>query len=697
MRLARAPFTSRVAAQGAKRVLHCAPRQARVCGIAGCVDFGARTTFEDLLAIARDMANRISYRGPDDSGTWADPTSGVALGHRRLSIIDLSPAGHQPMLSGDGRHALTYNGEIYNYLELQRELIALGHTFRGHSDTEVVLAAVRQWGLARALERFNGMFAFALWDREERTLSLARDRFGEKPLFYGCHRGVLMFGSELKALRAHPAFVDELDRSALTDFLRFGYVPVPQSIFRGIRKLPPGSWLTIRQEQDVGRTPTRYWSIEDVASSAIGSRFTGSEEDAASELERLLRESIRLRMIADVPLGAFLSGGLDSSTVVALMQAQSSRPVRTFTIGFHESSHNEAEAARAVATHLRTDHTELYVTPREAQAVIPRLPEMYDEPFADSSQIPTFLVAQLARRHVTVALSGDAGDELLGGYTRYFWAENVWRMVRFLPGPLRVWAARTVGSLASAGGGAWADAVGSRLPGRIRQTSPADKLQKLAGLFGVADSHELYLRLVSTWKEPAQVVVGGTEASFPLTRRAQSLGLTAFAEQMMLADTQSYLPDDILVKVDRATMAVSLEGRIPLLDPHVAAFAWSLPASMKVRDGKGKLPLRRVLAKYVPPSLFERPKMGFGVPIGAWLRGPLRDWAEALLDERRLRSEGFLNAEPVRQVWSDHSRGIRSAEYYIWVILMFQAWLESMRQPSSVKSPGFSAIGATAA
>lgn len=667
-----------------------------MCGIAGCIDFRRGTSQDDLVAIVERMANSVSHRGPDDSGTWVDASAGVALGHRRLAIIDLSAAGHQPMHSADGRYVLVYNGEIYNYLQLRQELSALGHTFQSHSDTEVVLAAFRQWDVSTALSRFNGMFAMALWDRKERALILARDRFGEKPLYYGLQGGSLLFGSELKALRAHPAFAPDIDRQAVTQFLRFVYVPAPRSIYEGIRKVAPASWLMIKSEGDVDRAPTAYWSMADVARDGVSRRFSGSEDEAVNELDRLLRDAIKLRMISDVPLGAFLSGGLDSSTVVALMQAQSSRPVRTFTIGFHEQAFNEAEAARAVATHLRTDHTELYVTPTEAMAVIPRLPALYDEPFADSSQIPTFLVAQLARRHVTVALSGDAGDEVLGGYTRYFWALNVWRAISLLPSPLRAGAAALIAKLAPARWDPWLDTVSRRLPPPLRQTMPGDKLQKLAGLFSVQDAHALYLRLLSTWKDPGALAVGGEDVVPPLTRHAETLGITSFAEQMMLTDTGLYLPDDILVKVDRATMAVSLEGRIPLLDPRVVSFAWSLPATMKVRQGKGKLPLRRVLSRYVPPELFERPKMGFGVPIGTWLRGPLRDWAEALLDERRLRTEGFLQPAPIRSAWAEHVSGKRNVQYNLWAILMFQAWLEAQRIRPETSSRGTDASSAAA-
>jgi asparagine synthase (glutamine-hydrolysing) len=666
-----------------------------VCGIAGCIDFGHRATDEQLASLARDMAGTIVHRGPDDSGIWIDRSARVALGHRRLSIIDLSPAGHQPMLSADGRYIIVYNGEIYNYRELRAELVARGYSFSGHSDTEVILVATQHWGLAAALPRFNGQFALALWDRVEQCLCLARDRFGEKPLYYGVAGGCLVFGSELKALRAHPHFDTSIDRTALTQFLRFGYVPGPGSIFEGIRKLAPSTWLRIHIEADVRKEPVPYWSLSDVARQGATHRFRGTEQEATDELDRLLRHSIRLRMISDVPLGAFLSGGIDSSTVVALMQAQSDRPVRTFTIGSHDRAYDEADMARAVAKHLGTDHTELYVTAEEARGVIPRLPSLYDEPFADSSQIPTFLVAQLARRHVTVSLSGDGGDEVFGGYTRYFWAERIWRAMRAMPSIARKTLASALFALSPAQWDAWLEPAGKYLPATLRQRTPGDKLQKVAEVMSVADRHELYLRLASTWKEPDRIVRGGFDPAPRLTRDAQSLGVSAFSEQMMFADTLSYLPDDILVKVDRAAMGVSLEGRVPMLDPHVVSFAWQLPATMKVRSGKGKWPLRRVLSRYVPLRLFERPKMGFGVPIGTWLRDPLREWAESLLDERRLRVEGFFEPTAIRKMWASHLSGARNWQYYLWVILMFQAWHEDLKSSPVDRRHSLSASGQT--
>lgn len=640
---------------------------------------------ERFDVVARRMADTLTHRGPDDAGVWVGEGVGLALGHRRLAILDLSPAGHQPMVSASGRYVIAFNGEIYNHLVLRADLEKIGAggtAWRGHSDTETLLAAFEAWGVEETLKRAVGMFAIALWDRATRTLTLARDRMGEKPFYYGWVRGSLVFGSELKAIRAFPGFDNAIERRALVLFLRHDYIPAPWSIYEGIWKLPPGCYVQFAG----GVLPTggrgdikAYWSLREVAEAGLREPFMGTEDEAVDELDRLLRQSLSGQMIADVPLGAFLSGGVDSSTVVAVMQAMSSQPVKTFTIGFHEGEYNEAEHAKAVAHHLGTDHTELYVTPAEALEVIPKLPVLYDEPFADSSQIPTHLVSMLAKRHVTVALSGDAGDELFGGYNRYFWAMRLWRRLSRVPLPLRRLAAAGVRAVSPA---AWNNLFGLAaplLPQRLRFALPGDKLHKAAGLFAARRPEEIYLRLVSHWEYPTDVVLGvEREPPTPLTDPAAWIACPDSERRMMYLDSITYLPDDILVKVDRAAMGVSLETRVPLLDHRLVEFAWRVPLSMKLRNGEGKWLLRQVLYRYVPKELIERPKMGFGVPIEHWLRGPLKEWAEDLLSEDRLKREGFFDPAPIRTRWQEHLSGRRNWAYHLWDVLMFQAWLENV-------------------
>jgi asparagine synthase (glutamine-hydrolysing) len=645
---------------------------------------------------ARRMGATLHHRGPDDAGVWVDSTAGIALAHRRLSILDLSPEGHQPMHSASGRYVIAFNGEIYNHLDIRREIELLDESprWRGHSDTEVMLAAFEHWGIEGALTRFVGMFALALWDRQERLLYLARDRLGEKPLYYGWMNGVFLFGSELKALRAHPSWGGEINRDALTLHLRHNYIAAPHTIYRGIYKLWPGTVLRLGAEGSgacpwsTGNPPcptfkngalsyAAYWSAREAAEQGRAAPFVGTEAEAAEELDRLLRQSVARQMVADVPLGAFLSGGIDSSTVVALMQAQSDRPVKTFTIGFSEPAYNEAEHAHAVARHLGTEHTEFYVSPEQAMAVIPKLPEIFDEPFSDSSQIPTFLVSQLAQQHVTVSLSGDGGDELFGGYNRYFWAVKLWSKIGWAPPAVRTALARAMTALPPQSWNRLWSTLENWLPENWRFTNPGDKLHKLAEIFGARDAERIYWELVSHWKDPTAIVCGAQEPDTHLTDSARWARLAAFEDRMMYLDTMTYLPDDILVKVDRAAMAVSLETRIPFLDHQVVEFAWKLPLSMKIRDGKGKWILRQVLQKYLPRRLIERPKMGFGVPIDTWLRGPLRDWAEDHLNEHRLHREGYFDPRPIREKWADHLSGRRNWAYYLWDVLMFQAWLET--------------------
>lgn len=648
-----------------------------MCGITGFWAPDAHLCIEAKHRLVSEMRDALFHRGTDDGGEWIAPYSGVALAHRRLAIVDLSPAGHQPMVSPCGRYVIVFNGEIYNHLKLRSDLEKAGNTpaWRGNSDTETLLAALGVWGVEAALKCCVGMFALALWDQQTRTLTLARDRLGEKPLYYGWQGETFLFGSELKALRAHPAFAAEIDRDALVLFLRHNAVPAPYSIYRGIHKLPPGTYLQLHAGK-MDALPVAYWSARLVAEAGQHKLFRGSDRDAADELEQLLRQSIAGQMLADVPLGAFLSGGIDSTTVVALMQTQSARPVKTFTIGFNEGGYNEAEHAHAVARHLGCEHTELYVSSQDAMGVIPNLSAIYDEPFADSSEIPTCLVAKLARSHVTVSLSGDGGDELFGGYNRYFWVCNLWRKFGWMPHPMR---AALAGVLTTLPPGAW-NKVFSKLeywlPSRLRYANPGDKLHKVAGILAVRSPEEIYLGLVSHWRTPAQLVLNGVEPLTLLTDSGQQADLPDFEHRMMYLDTMTYLPDDILTKVDRAAMAVGLETRVPFLDHRLVEFAWSLPLEMKIRHGQGKWLLRQVLNRHLPQSMMDRPKMGFGVPIDQWLRGPLKPWAASLIESARLRSEGFFDPVPIQRKWSEHQAGMRNWSYDLWNVLMFQAWLD---------------------
>ena len=646
-----------------------------MCGFTGFLDFTLPSNSAELL---QRMSNTIIHRGPDDRGLWYDDTTGIGLSHQRLSIVDLSPAGHQPMLSGADRYVITFNGEIYNHLLLRAELEASKNAppWRGHSDTETLLAGFDAWGIEATIKKTIGMFAFAVWDKQTRQLTLGRDRLGEKPLYYGWQgqgqQAVFLFGSELKALRAHPAFESHINRGALSLQLRHNYIPAPYSIYNGIAKLRQGCLLTVSLQQPVAKE-WAYWSALQAAEAGVAKPFLGSAEQATDELETLLKSAVQQQMMADVPLGAFLSGGVDSSLVVALMQAQSNKPVKTFTIGFDEQGYNEAVYAKAVAKHLGTDHTELYVTSAQAMAVIPSLPGLYDEPFSDSSQIPTFLVSQLAKQQVTVSLSGDAGDELFCGYNRYIMTARLWHKITLLPMPVRKLAANL---LVRATPTQWNRLINILpLPKTTRPINMGDKIHKGAAVLTSNSVNELYENFISHWDDPASVVIDSTSLQTLVTEFPDLNGLDDI-ERMMALDTMTYLPDDILTKVDRAAMGVSLETRVPFLDHRVVEFAWQLPQSMKLRDGQSKWALRQVLYRHVPKALIDRPKMGFGVPIGDWLRGPLRDWAEELLDETRLRNEGFFNPAPIRQKWSEHLSGQRNWQYHLWDVLMFQAWLE---------------------
>lgn len=640
-----------------------------MCGIAGF--WQTKRATEDPLETLDRMGTALAHRGPDDSGTFHDDATGIGLAFRRLSILDLSPEGHQPMFSPSGRYVIIFNGEVYNFEEIRAELGA--HRWRGHSDTEVILATVEQWGVESAVKRFVGMFAFALWDRQERKLYLVRDRLGIKPLYYGHAGGNFVFGSELKAIRQHPNFNGDIDRNVLALYLRHNYVPSPHCIYKGLYKLRPGHVLMLSSAMAAPALHP-FWSGNDVAREGLRSPFAGSDAEAIELLQQQLLSAVRLRMIADVPLGAFLSGGIDSSCVVALMQAQSNRPVKTFTIGFHEDGYNEATYAKKVATHLGTDHTELYLTPKDALNVVPLLPSMYDEPFSDSSQIPTYLISKLARESVTVSLSGDGGDELFGGYNRYLFTRRIWNSIKRLP----KLASKTLTELLRAVPPSRIDRafrlLRPVLPGKLWPATPGDKAHKLADVLSLESPEALYYRALSHWASPREVVLDSQEPGTVFESIAESSWPSNIEEVMMLTDLLNYLPDDILTKVDRASMAVSLEARVPMLDHRVVESAWKLPLHFKIRDGTSKWILRQILYKYVPAELLERPKMGFGVPIDSWIRGPLRDWAEDLLSASSLGQHGLLCAEPIRLKWQEHLSGVRNWQYLLWDVLAFQDW-----------------------
>ena len=676
-----------------------------MCGFAGFLS-AQPNDVESLEELAAGMASKIAHRGPDDSGVWVDAQVGLALGHQRLSIVDLSPEGHQPMVSGSGRFVIAFNGEIYNHLAIRTELEGLAvHlregdevNWRGHSDTETLLAGFERWGVEATLAKTVGMFAFALWDARERALHLARDRFGEKPLYFGWSgSGVeraFVFGSELKALRAFPSFSNPVCRLALAQYMRFMYVPAPRSIYQDVFKLEPGCMLSIKGPAPMSapahplRPPavyesliiSRWWCLADVVRAGAQSQITDQEE-AVQQLEHHLSDAVRLQSLADVPLGAFLSGGVDSSSIVALMQQQSMRPVKTFTVGFEEAGFDESPHARAVSKHIGTNHSELFVTALESQELITKLPTMYDEPFADSSQIPTHLVCCAARQHVTVALSGDAGDELFGGYNRYFWGPRIWTKLACLPYPVRQALGAAITVLPVAGWNVLSRSLNVFQPDSEAGSQLGEKLHKLAhSIHGVRNLDDLYLNLVSEWQDPAEIVRGDNGiVQEPPSQLNDALPLKGMAEsplRMMYRDSMTYLPDDILCKVDRAAMAVSLETRVPFLDHRLAELAWKLPLNMKIRAGQGKWALRQVLNKHVPRELIDRPKTGFGIPVGHWLCGPLREWAESLLDEKRLQQEGYFYPAPIRQKWAEHVSGRRDHTLSLWAVLMFQTWLE---------------------
>lgn len=624
-----------------------------MCGLVGIF---LKNSSSDLSNSLNKISSEIDHRGPDDTGHWFDEQFGIGLAHTRLAIVDLSPAGHQPMPSACERYVIAFNGEIYNHNQLREQLEQENNApvWRGHSDTETLLACFTAWGIEKTLQATVGMFAIALWDKQENVLTLARDRFGEKPLYWGWNKGALLFGSELKALKAFPEFNAQVDRNALALLLQYNYIPAPHSIYQGIEKLKAGHYVQIGQgESRVDVKPLPFWSFKQAVEQGIKNPFAGTDQQAVDELQNRLSTSIKDQMLADVPLGAFLSGGVDSSTVVALMQKQASQPVKTFAIGFNEPGYNEAQYAKEVAQHLGTDHTELYVGSDDALALVPQLANIYCEPFADSSQLPTFLVSKMAKEHVTVSLSGDGGDELFGGYNPYQFAPNIWSKIKLLPFPLRKLACSVLSGLP--------------LP---------DKIQKLLSVFPAKEQQSFYRLMMSHWITPTEIVKGSSMSSVFLNSPQDWPQTDSFEHWMMAMDAGQYMSDDILVKVDRAAMANSLETRVPLLDHRVFEFAWQLPQHMKIRNGVGKWALREVLYRHVPKSMIERPKKGFSIPLAQWLRGPLRDWAENLLSEKRLINEGYFNPNPIRRAWEQHITCKADNALKLWSILMFQAWLE---------------------
>lgn len=639
-----------------------------MCGITGICRFDAGFDTQKLQGMIDAMTDTLVHRGPDSRGTWIDPEIGVGLGHRRLAIRDISPTGHQPMVSSCQRYVIIYNGEVYSHKEIGRDLEKCGRHLRGSSDTEVILEACAEWGVEPTVKRLIGMFAFALFDRKEREIFLVRDRLGIKPLYWGLFNGLLVFGSELKALRAADGWEPRIDRNALAAFMRHNYIPAPHSIYRGVQKLEPGCMLRLTR-QGIPEI-TRFWNLRGIAEQGCAAPSQRPETELLDQLDNLLRDAVQRRMVADVPLGSLLSGGIDSSLVTALMAEQSDRPINTFCIGFQEQEFNEAPYAREIAKHLGTNHTELYVESGHALDLVDKLPYWYDEPFADSSQIPTMMVCELTKKHVTVVLSGDGGDELFAGYNRYALGLDIWNKASAAPYPIRKMLARAMLAHPTSR----LDAFGRLLPSRWRRPHLGSKLHKLANAILQDDPDSMYRRMLSHWHEPDDIVIGAHEAKGILWDETVMRTIPDFLDRMQFLDTVTYLPDDILTKVDRASMSVALEARVPLLDHRVVELAWHMPQHMKIRDKQAKWALRQILYKRVPPHLIERPKMGFGVPFDQWLRGPLRDWAETLLDEKRLEQQGLFKAAPIRERWQAHLEGANWG-YPLWNVLMAQAWI----------------------
>jgi asparagine synthase (glutamine-hydrolysing) len=637
-----------------------------MCGIVGFWDLKQRSTQEQLHSTITNMRDTLTHRGPDGSGNWVDAVADVAFGHRRLAILDLTDHGQQPMRSASCRYVITYNGEIYNHQEIKQELAAANYNieWQGHSDTEVILAAFEAWGVDAAVQKFVGMFAIALWDSQEKLLYLIRDRIGEKPLYYGWINDYLLFGSELKSLKEHPAWQQNINKDAVGLLLQYNCIPAPHTIYEDIYKLQPGHMLVINKDKHVKEF--EYWQLKNIINDLSSKRVYVDPNNAVDALEAKLKEAVRLQMLADVPVGAFLSGGIDSSTIAALMQAQSSKSVKTFTIGFDDPAYNEAEHAKAIAKHLGTQHTELYLSPQQTLNIIPNLSNFYDEPFSDSSQLPTYIISKLTREHVTVSLSGDGGDELFAGYNRYTWAPNIWNKIAYLPRNLRVLLSKMLLVLTPAQWNKIFTCFGILSQPILGQRNPGDKLHKLASLLDSASVYDIYRKLLMHWDIAQEDLL--------LKPLLADLNGSSVVENMMYIDTKRYLPDDILVKVDRAAMAVGLETRIPFLDHRVVEFAWSLPLDLKIRNGQSKWILRQVLNKHVPVELYDRPKMGFSVPIDQWLRGPLHEWAQDLLTEPMLAKHGLLNSKEIRTKWREHLSGARNWQYHLWDVLIFQSW-----------------------
>ena len=648
-----------------------------MCGINGFYS-KSLSNFNDVIV---KMNSAISHRGPDTNGTWSDKNSGIVLGHQRLSIIDVSSSGNQPMQSSSGRYILTYNGEIYNYLKIRKELEMnnVNIKWKGNSDTEILLESIDFWGIEITLQEIQGMFAFGIWDQKMRRLILARDRIGEKPLYYGWqgegNNRVFLFGSELKALKVHPEFKGQINRDAIALQLRHNCIPAPYTIYKDIYKLLPGNYLELKHndlKKELLSYPKKYWSLTSSLMYGNKNQLKLNEDEIQKDLEKNLKISVKKQMISDVPIGAFLSGGVDSSIVVALMQSQSHQPVKTFTVGFNENEYNEAKFAKKIAKHLGTNHTELYVSPKTAMEVIPKISTIYDEPFSDSSQIPTFLVSQLTKQHVKVAISGDGGDELFCGYNRYKMSEKFSSLFRFMPFNLRKTIASTIQSISPHN----LNKISKFIPILDQQTNFGDKIHKGADVLNTKNFSNIYYTLCSHWKDPTKIVLNSKEPGTLLTKFKPNLNYLDTQEQMMALDFLTYLPDDILVKLDRAAMASSLETRVPFLDHNLIEYVFKIPHSLKFRNGHGKWILKKILNQYVPKNLTERPKMGFAIPLGSWLRGPLRDWAENLLNEKRLNQENFFNTKLVRDKWLEHLNGKKNWHHHLWDILMFQAWLE---------------------